>query len=221
MAQLDGLIQVAGVQDLAEARTCLNAGADLIGIPLRLPVNAEDLSEAEAASISRQLPGKCCLITYLDEPDEIAAFVRELEVSFLQLHGDIDPAILPHVRQALPGVILIKSLIVGRDPVARLEQVIAQCAPAVHAFITDSFNPETGAEGATGLLHDWSVSRHLIQTSPCPVILAGGLNAGNVAAAIRATGARAVDSHTGVEDASGRKTASLVGAFVRAAREAL
>lgn len=221
MAQLDGLIQVAGVHDLAEARLCLDAGATLIGLPLRLPVNAEDLTEAEAAAVSRALPGKCCLITYLNEPREIVPFVRELGVSFLQLHGDIDPAVLPYLRTDLPETVVIKSLIIGRDPVPKLEQTITRCAEAVDAFITDSYDPETGAEGATGREHDWSISRHLINHSQRPIILAGGLNHRNVAAAIMATGARAVDAHTGVENAAGRKTADLVEAFVGEARKAL
>lgn len=220
MAQLDGLIQAAGVHDLAEAQICLEAGADLVGIPLRLPVNEEDLSEEEAAQISRALPGNCCLITYLDTPSEIVAFTKQLGVSWLQLHGDVDPAILPAVREALPGVILIKSLIVGRDPVEGLVRLIDECTPSVDAFITDTYNPETGAEGATGLAHDWAVSRHLVEHSRRPVILAGGLTAHNVAAAIRATGVRAVDAHTSLEDASGRKTAQHVAAFVEASRRA-
>jgi phosphoribosylanthranilate isomerase len=220
MPQLDALIQAAGVHDVLEARLCLDAGADLVGIPLRLPVNQEDLSEAEAAGISRALPGKICLITYLDTPAEIVSFTNELQVSWLQLHGDVDPAILPHVRTALPEVTVIKSLIVGRDPVDRLESLLEACSPFVDAFITDTYNPETGAEGATGLAHDWDVSRYLIKQSKRPVILAGGLNAENVAAAIRTTGARAVDAHTSLEDASGRKTADRVAAFVRAAHGA-
>jgi phosphoribosylanthranilate isomerase len=51
-------------------------------------------------------------------------------------------------------------------------------------FITDTFDPSTGASGATGKTHDWDISKSLVQLSPKPVILAGGLNAENVYEAI-------------------------------------
>ena len=85
-------------------------------------------------------------------------------------------------------------------------------------FITDTYAPETGASGATGRTHDWAVSRRLVQLSPKPVILAGGLTPANVRQAIATVGPAGVDVHTGVEDASGRKDRGKVLAFVAAAR---
>jgi phosphoribosylanthranilate isomerase len=214
------LIQVAGVHDIDEARMLADCGVDLIGIPLRLTVNAEDLTEPEACAISRQLPGRCCLITYLDDPREIQSLAGDLQVSWIQLHGDIDPEKLPAIKRCLPGVRLIKSLIVGKYTPDALERMIREMAPHVDAFITDSYNPASGAEGATGLAHDWRVSRELRLASPRPLILAGGLTADNVAAGIAAVGPHGVDVHTGIEDASGRKCPELTSAFVNAAKSA-
>ena len=84
-------------------------------------------------------------------------------------------------------------------------------------FITDTFDPATGASGATGKTHDWTVSRKLVELSPKPVILAGGLNPSNVYEAIRIVRPAGVDVHTGVEDSSGRKSRSLIEAFVNEA----
>lgn len=215
-----GLIQVAGVHDAAEAAMLLEEGADLIGLPLRLPVNTEDLSEAEAAVLSRRFPGKCCLITYASEPGEIAALSRDLGVDVVQLHGEADPAALPELRRLLPRTALIKSLIIGKGTEAGLLDTVRAFAPHVSAFITDTFDPSTGAEGATGLTHDWSVSRRLRVASPRPVILAGGLDPGNVAEAIAAVRPFAVDVHTGVEGPDGRKDRNRVRAFVKHARQA-
>ena len=72
----------------------------------------------------------------------------------------------------------------------------------------------TGAIGATGKPHDWSVSAQLVKDSSRPVILAGGLTAGNVQRAIRQTGAAGVDVHTGVEGTDGRKRRDLLERFV-------
>jgi len=73
-------------------------------------------------------------------------------------------------------------------------------------LITDTFAPETGAAGATGRTHDWSVSRRLVELSERPVLLAGGLTAENVRRAILEVRLAGVDVHTGVENAAGRKS---------------
>ena len=214
------LIQVAGVHDLAEARLLVEEGVDLVGIPLRLPVHAEDLTDEEAASIGRALPGRVCLITYLEDAREICDLVRFLKVDCVQLHGRVPSATLPEIRRRMPHLTIIKSLVVGKLPIGELESEMRSLAPGVDAFITDTFNPETGAEGATGLTHDWNYSLRLRQQCPRPLILAGGLRAGNVAQAIAAVSPAGVDVHTGVEDAAGRKSRKQVRAFVQAARTA-
>jgi phosphoribosylanthranilate isomerase len=213
-----GMIQVAGVHDLEEAALLLDHGVDLIGIPLRLPVNAEDLTEEDAKLFCQAYPGKCCLITYLSDSKEIIEFVDSFDAQVVQLHGEVEKDSLKQVKAALPDLHIIKSLVIGRFPVHVLEQYVEEYSPYVSAFITDTFNPETGAEGATGLTHDWHISRRLRIASNHPLILAGGLNAGNVVEAIEFVQPWGVDVHTGVENADGRKSAGSVAPFVQAAR---
>jgi len=69
------------------------------------------------------------------------------------------------------------------------------------------------------LTHDWCISRRLVEISSRPVILAGGLTPANVAEAIAEVRPAGVDSHTGVEDASGAKSREKVARFVREAME--
>lgn len=213
-----GLIQVAGIHDIDEAQLLLETGVQLIGIPLRLPVNAEDLTEAEARSICKALPGRCCIITYQDEVADIIEFAEYMGTSIIQLHGEVKPDTLRQVRQAVPQLRIIKSLVIGRFTMAELLAQVEAFSPYVSAFITDTFNAETGAEGATGLTHDWTLSRKLLEVSPRPIILAGGLNAANVQEAIEAVQPWGVDVHTGVEDSSGWKTQESLTPFVTTAR---
>jgi phosphoribosylanthranilate isomerase len=217
-----GFIQIAGIIDAAEARLLLDCGVPYLGFPLRLAVHREDLSEAEAAAIIRSLPGSArgVLITYLDRAAELADLCGRLGVAVVQVHGDIAPAELARLRELAPGLEVIKSLVVGLHDPDALEALVAQLSPWVDAFITDTWDPATGASGATGRTHDWSVSRRLVACSPRPVILAGGLTAENVAEAIRFVRPAGVDSHTGVEDATGRKDRDKVARFVAAARAA-
>ena len=216
------LVQIAGVIDEPEARILIEAGVRWLGFPLRLTVNKEDLSEDAAAALIRRLPAECrsVLITYLGRADTIAAFCAKLGVRTVQLHGAISVDQLRQLRQIAPELTVFKSLVVRAGNEPALRQMVLETAPYVDAYITDTFNPATGQEGATGLTHDWSISRRLVELSPRPVILAGGLTPDNVAEAIRVVGPAGVDTHTGVEGPDGRKSAAKVRAFVEAARQA-
>jgi phosphoribosylanthranilate isomerase len=213
-------VQVAGVADEAEAALLVECGVRYLGFPLRIPVNREDLTEAEAAAIIRRLrpPVYGVLITYLANAEEIATLAGALGSRIVQLHGDITLSELVRLRQIAPELTVIKSLVVGLHPLLVLEQTVRQLSPQVDGFITDTFAPDTGASGATGRTHDWAVSRRLVELSERPVILAGGLTPANVQSAIADVRPAGVDVHTGVEGAAGRKERERLAAFVAEAR---
>jgi phosphoribosylanthranilate isomerase len=217
----ENLIQIAGVIDAAEAEMLRQCGVRYLGFPLRLPVHPEDLTEKEAAAIIKSLapPVFGVLITYLDEAKEIAAFCHALGAQIVQLHGDIDLDEMKRLKATKPNLTVIKSLVVGMRDDKALEKVVAELSPFVDAFITDTFDPKTGASGATGKTHDWRVSRRLVELADRPVILAGGLTPENVKQAILEVRPAGVDSHTGVEDATGRKSSEKVRRFLAEANE--
>ncbi|WP_433501398.1 phosphoribosylanthranilate isomerase [Sphaerimonospora sp. CA-214678] len=219
---MQGIIQVAGVIDQAEADLICEEGADWLGFALRLPLKNEDLSEKDAAAIIKaiQPAHRGVVITYLTDAEEIARFCQELGVTAIQLHGDVTPGELRTLRRIAPDLYVLKSLVVKQDNLGELAEIVDQAAEWVDMFITDSFNPATGAKGATGLLHDWSISAELVRISPRPLMLAGGLNPENVAAAIAEIRPAAVDAHTGLENATGRKDRMKVRKFVEEARKA-
>jgi phosphoribosylanthranilate isomerase len=215
-------VQVAGVRSLEEARMLTDCGVRYLGFPLRLPVNAVDLPEAEAATVIRCIrpPAFGVAITYQDDADDIARFTDYLGASIVQLHGDISASELKRLRLVRPALGIIKSLVVGERARDHLIAQLEESGELVDAFITDTFDPETGASGATGKTHDWRISRELVRLSPRPVILAGGLTPDNVREAILSVAPEGVDAHTGLEDASGRKDRAKVLRFVAEARDA-
>jgi phosphoribosylanthranilate isomerase len=220
--QMRQLIQVAGVIDQDEADLIIEEGADWLGFALRLPAKNEDLSEADAAAIVKgiQPPHRGVLITYLSEAEEISQFCAELGVTAVQLHGDVLPAQLRELRAVAPDLYVLKSLVVKQDNIDELAKVVEESAEWVDAYITDTFNPATGAKGATGLVHDWSVSAELVRIAPRPLMLAGGLNPSNVADAIATVRPAGIDAHTGLEGADRRKDREKVRQFVANARRA-
>jgi phosphoribosylanthranilate isomerase len=216
------LIQIAGVSDAAEAQMLQQCGVRYLGFPLRLPVHREDLTEQEAAAIIKSLtpPVFGVLITYLYEATEIAGFCHALGARIVQLHGDIEREELKRLKTLDPSLTVIKSLVVGMRDHKALEAALSELSPFVDAFITDTFDPKTGASGATGKAHDWHVSRRLVELADRPVILAGGLTPENVKRAILEVRPAGVDSHTGVEDSAGRKSREKVKKFLSEANEA-
>ena len=219
---MSGIIQIAGIVDEAEARMLAENGVHRLGFPLGLDVHREDLSEGDAAVIVRSLGlgPRAWLITYLDDPRSIAALCGRLGCAGVQLHGPLGEKRVAELRALRPELRVIKSLIVQQDNLAALEARLAAFSPHVDGFITDTFDSATGASGATGKTHDWAVSRRLVELSPRPVILAGGLTPENVARAIRMVQPAGVDAHTGVEGPDGRKDPHRVRAFVAEAEEA-
>lgn len=217
------VVQVAGVRSLDEARMLREAGVDLVGFPLRLDVHAPDTSEEEARRIIRDLGlgQAACLITYLTDAAGVRDLARFLGAAFVQLHAPVPPVSLGELRRLAPDLGIIKSLVVrGQDTAALIAEGLA-ASPFVDAFITDTFDPATGASGATGKTHDWSVSAALAHSLPRPLILAGGLAPDNVAEAVAAVRPCGVDAHTGLEDAAGNKDPKKVRTFVVRARKAL
>lgn len=215
------LIQVAGVHDFEEAKTLVDCGVTHIGFPFRLPINDEDLSEAEAASLISKLGSsvQTVLITYLNQAKEVLELTSFLDVDMVQLHGEIAPHEVKVIRED-SNLEIIKSLIVGRYNLKTLYSQIDQFSSFVDYFITDTFDATTGAEGATGKVHDWEISRKLVEYTVLPMILAGGINPENTKKAIQTVLPAGIDTHTGVEEKDGRKSFKLVQAFVKNSEKA-
>jgi len=216
------LIQIAGIKDLDEARKLIKLGADQIGFPLRLTHNAEDLSDQEARSIIKKInkPDKFLLITYLTEPGEIIKLCKFLNIHKVQLHNHMTTHNLAKLKNQAPNIEIIKSLIIKAGNLPDIKKYINNSAQYIDYYITDTYDPDTGASGATGKTHDWEISRKIVEHSPKPVILAGGLTPKNVRQAILEVQPAGVDAHTGLEDSQGRKDYELVENFIREVRQA-
>jgi len=213
-------IQIAGVKNAPEARMLIEEGVRYLGFPLRLPVHKPDLGEPEAKALIAAFPPGVAgvLITYLEKAGQIVDLADFLGVSCVQLHGDIAPKETQKLKQTFPWLTLLKSLVVGSRPPEQLSRLAEAFVPWVDAFITDTYDPASGASGATGKIHDWEFSRFLSKNLAKPLILAGGLNPGNVREAILKVKPAGVDAHTGVEDSRGRKDREKIRRFLAEAR---
>lgn len=218
----DVIIQVAGIQTIEEAFMLASEGATHLGFPFGLDFHREDTTLATAAAIIKQLPGHVfpVLITYHHHPKTVYGLMQKLGCSIVQLHGKVEPAEIDLLRKLFPKVEIWKSLVIHPGKAEVAIKNMQYFEPLVDAFITDTFDPETGASGATGKTHDWNVSREIVKQSKNPVIIAGGLNPENIFKAVVATRPAGVDVHTGVENNDGTKSRKLVRSFVENAKKA-
>jgi phosphoribosylanthranilate isomerase len=211
-------VQVAGVSSLEEALFCRSVGVDAVGLTLELPSGIHDgLTTERAASMVEQLPRDLLvvLITYLDTADAAARLARRITADAVQFHGGISEQQLRLFKRLCPSLKTIGRVTVAdADAIGEAERFRP---PLWDALILDSLDAETGRVGATGRLHDWSISSRIVEAARVPVILAGGLNPENVAAAIRAVRPHGVDAHTGLEEADGTRSFEKIRAFAQTA----
>ena len=158
-------------------------------------------------------PGVAKVALTVDADDAaLDALLAEVPVDMLQLHGHESPARVAEVRARF-GLPVMKAVgVAGEEDLPALEdygrvadQLLIDAKPA----------PGAALPGGNGLAFDWRLIAG--RRWPVPWMLAGGLTPGNVAEAIRLTGARQVDVSSGVESAPGVKDPARIAAFLAAA----
>lgn len=212
----DVLVKICGVNDPVAARTAGEAGADMVGF-MFYPPSPRAVTPARAAELARALPAGIVRVAVLVDADDalIDAVVATGVIDLLQLHGHEAPERVAEIK-ARTGLPVMKVL-----PVAEKADVAAAAAyDGVADRILFDAKPPKGMAGALPGGNAMSFDWHLLDglTLSIPWILAGGLDAGNVADAIRLTGAKSVDTSSGVEDRPGVKSAAKIRAFVAAVK---
>ena len=201
-------IQIAGVQSEVDLKNIIDSGIKYIGFPLVLGYHKEDIPAVEVARLCKTYSKifSPVLITYLTDHSDIINLADFIGCNIVQLHADISIDQLKLLKKVRPDFFIIKSIIISPETKSCPCRLIDSLTPLVDAFISDTFDPNTTASGATGLTHDWNISQQIVQYSSKPLILAGGLSADNVAHAIQHVQPFGVDSHSLVEKSDGLKS---------------
>lgn len=201
-------IKICGVTSVDDARRAVDAGADAVGLNL-VPSSKRYVDEPTARAIVEALGGAAQVVAVVaDRPAaELSELAARLGVRSLQLHGNEPPAVVAALA-----------------PLAYQAVRIATAADVTRArdfsgalLLADA---KVGGElGGTGHTFDWSLVTELARERP--LVLAGGLTAANVAAAVTRVHPYGVDTASGVEGESPRhKDPEKMRAFVREARRA-
>lgn len=210
-------IKICGMTRPQDIEAAVNAGVEAIGLVFyRGSPRSVDIRQAQ--SLIRQLPPFVSIVGLFVNAEwtEIAAILDQIQLSYLQLHGDETPETCALIRECSHLPVLRAARV---TPELNLDQFAdsfirqAGCS----AILLDAWSTHYGG---TGKQFDWSLIPAHWMTGPRPkLILSGGLNAENVVQAIQSIRPDAVDVSSGVENSiKGHKDSDRIRAFVQAVR---
>ena len=190
---------MCGITTEADLETSLQAGANAIGFNF-YPKSPRFLTPARARQIVHAVPGQYLKVGVFVSPgeDTLAEAASLVPLDVLQLHGERLGYLASSYR-------IWQSANVGKSH--------NELDANVEAWLFDTPTPQYGGSGQT---FDWSLAAGF----PCRAIIAGGLDASNVATAIRAGHPWGVDACSRLESKPGQKDPARIRLFVEAAMAA-
>jgi phosphoribosylanthranilate isomerase len=203
-----------------EAAQAITRGASALGLVSAMPSGVGVISDERIAEIADVVPPGIATVLLTSKTDAagIVEQQRRCRVNTLQLVDAVPPGTHEEVRTALPGIKIIQVIhVMGTEAI----EAALKIAPAVDALLLDSGNPtlEIKELGGTGRVHDWSISRQIVEAVHRPVFLAGGLVASNVAQAYATVRPYGLDVCSGLRT-KGRLDDEKLAAYCRAVDQA-
>lgn len=192
-------VKVCCIQDVEEAELAVGLGVDCIGLVAEMPSGPGPISDDTIAEIAAWAPPAVStfLLTSRTGPLDVVEHVQSTGPNAVQLVDDVPHETYGALRRACPGVRIVQAIHVeDEEALSRAAAVAA----SVDALLLDSGRPsaEVRELGGTGRVHDWALSRRVVEQTPVPVFLAGGLEAANVEEAIDRVAPWGVDLCSGV-----------------------
>jgi phosphoribosylanthranilate isomerase len=210
------LVKICGLSTLETLNVALDAGADMVGFVF-FPPSPRNISLDTARALASRVQGRARKVANTVDADDtlLVSIIEALKPDMLQLHGHETPQRVAAVRESF-GLPVMKAL-----PIETKSDLLAigSYTSVADRLLFDARPPRAATRpGGLGKPFDW----HLLEglDVPIPYLLSGGLDANNVAEALRITRAPGVDVSSGVENAPGVKDPEKIRAFIRAARSA-
>jgi phosphoribosylanthranilate isomerase len=213
MAQTAAKVKVCGITDLHDAVLAAELGAWALGmIFYEGSPRACSLEQARRVAGALRRSVQLCGVFVNAPLEQVLRISDELDLSLLQLHGEEGPSYCAEVKRASGARVIKAAQVAGPGDVRNLERYHVD----FHLLDARSRDPARRAlKGGTGETFDWSLLA--ARRSRVPLILSGGLHAGNVAAALAAVHPFALDTASATEAAPGRKDPRKLRAFFAAA----
>ena len=209
-------VKICGLAAPEALDAALDAGADMVGFVF-FPPSPRHLTFAAARTIGARVRGRAEKVALTVDADDalLEGIIEALRPDVLQLHGHEPPARVTTLKKRF-GLPVMKAIAVAA---AEDLAAVATYAGVADRLLFDARAPrEATRPGGLGNAFDWRLLQDI--RPGVPFVLSGGLDAANVAEALRITHAPGVDVSSGVERALGEKDPEKIRAFVRTVRQA-
>lgn len=195
-------VKICGITRRQDAEIAIESGADALGLVFYGP-SPRAVSIAQAHEICEGLPPFVSVVGLFVNATarDVQSCLDALRIDCLQFHGDETPDYCESFRRPYMKAIRMQPGIDLKAQATRFQ--------SASALLLDSY--QAGVPGGTGRTFDWTMIDDIGKT----FILAGGLNADNVASAIQQVKPYAVDVSGGVEISSGLKSQRKISAFMQ------
>jgi phosphoribosylanthranilate isomerase len=192
-------IKICCINSITEAKLAMRYGASAIGLVGRMPSGPGPIEDELIKNIAVTIPPPIAtfLLTCETSAEQIINHHKRTFTNTIQLVDELPVEEYAIIKEAIPAIKLVQVIHVIDE--RSVEEGI-KVSKHVHAILLDSGNPQFAIKelGGTGRVHDWKLSRKIVESVPIPVFLAGGLNAGNVRQAIDEVQPYGVDVCSGV-----------------------
>jgi phosphoribosylanthranilate isomerase len=192
-------IKICCISSLDEADLALQYGADALGLVGKMPSGPGIITDELIAVIAAAIPStkSSFLLTSETGGEKIIQHHHLTKTTTIQLVDEIDPNAFNLIRNQLPQIKLVQVIHVIDEKT--IDEALA-LAEKVDYLLLDSGNPNLSVKelGGTGRVHNWEISKRIVEQSKVPVFLAGGLHAGNVQEALEKVSPYGVDLCSGV-----------------------
>jgi phosphoribosylanthranilate isomerase len=211
-------IKICCISSVAEAHLAIEHGASAVGLVGHMPSGPGVISDEAIREIALSVPPgvSSFLLTSETTVQGIVAHHKKVRTSAIQLVDALSSGSYADIRAELPGVKLVQVIHVQDEK--NVTEAL-RIATEVDALLLDSGNPNLAVKelGGTGRTHNWQISRQIVDASPVPVYLAGGLNVTNVREAIETVKPFGLDLCSSVRT-NGKLDVEKLGAFAQAVR---
>jgi phosphoribosylanthranilate isomerase len=203
-------IKICGITDIAAMKAAAESGARYVGFVF-YPPSPRYISRDAARVLAGEAPTGLKIVGLFVDPDNalLDDILGAVPIDMIQLHGSEPPERVAEIRQKY-GLPVIKALKIKE----KSDLAAIPAYEKVSAWLLFDAAPASSLPGGNGVSFDWALLEGV--TFQKPWMLSGGLNLGNVGAALSRLSPNAVDASSGVEDAPGRKNPDKIRAFCEA-----
>jgi len=208
--------KICGINSTDAMGAALDCGADFVGFVF-YPPSPRYVGIDEAAALAAPVPARVAKVGLFVDADDatLARVLARVKLDLLQLHGREPPARVREIG-ARTGLAVMKAIKIAA---AEDVETAAAYVGIAERLLFDARAPAKMTDalpGGNALTFDWRLLAG--RRWRCPWMLSGGLDADNLAEAVRISGARAVDVSSGVETAAGVKSAARIASFLACAK---